>query len=117
MDESIASQSISGRPRGDTPSTVTDAVEMLRRRGYTAEFELVGEHLTSTRGEASCRVAEAVVEHLYRFEGPSDPGDEMVVFALVDPATGVRGTLATAFGHAADPELASHLAALDRRFG
>ena len=100
----------------EAPNTVTDAVEMLRARGYVAEFELVGEHLQGSHGEASCSVAEAVVEHLYRFEGASDPGDEMIVFALLDPATGVRGTLATAFGPAADPELATHLADLSRRF-
>jgi hypothetical protein len=40
----------------------------------------------------------------------------MIVFALLDPATGVRGTLATAFGLAADPDLAGHLADLSRRF-
>ena len=112
MDESIPSQT-----PDEVPNTVTDAVEMLRARGYVAEFELVGAHLTSTGGDASCSVAEAVVEHLYRFEGPSDPGDEMIVFGLLDPATGVRGTLATAFGLAADPELANHLADLSRRFG
>ena len=111
MDDSTSDQS-----PNEAPNTVTDAVEMLRARGYVAEFELVGDRLTSTSGDASCHVAEAIVEHLYRFEGPSDPGDEMIVFALRDPATGVRGTLATAFGLAADPELASHLADLSRRF-
>jgi hypothetical protein len=99
------------------PNTVTDAVEILRSVGYTADFELDGDVLRSARGDASCPVHEAVVEHLYRFEGPSDPGDEMIVFGLRDPATGVRGTLATAFGHAADPGLARHLADLSRRFG
>ena len=98
------------------PNTVTDAVELLRRLGYTADFELDGDELRSARGDASCPVHDAVVEHLYRFEGPSDPGDEMIVFGLRDPATGVRGTLATAFGHAADPALAPHLADLSRRF-
>ena len=100
----------------EAPNTVTDAVELLRAAGYVAEFELVGDRLLTSAGEASCHVAEAVVEHLYRFEGPSDPGDEMIVFGLRDPVTDVRGTLATAFGPAADPGLAAHLADLSRRF-
>ena len=111
MDEPIPDHT-----RREAPNTVTDAIEMLRARGYVSDFELVGNQLLSTEGTASCAVSEAVVEHLYRFEGPSDPGDEMVVFGLRDPMTGVRGTLATAFGHAADPDLASHLADLSRRF-
>jgi hypothetical protein len=109
-------QSHSDPAHHHAPNTVTDALEMLRGLGYTADFELDGDQLRSTAGPAVCAVDEAVVEHLYRFEGPSDPGDEMIVFALLDPATGVRGTLATAFGLAADPNLASHLADLSRRF-
>jgi hypothetical protein len=100
----------------EAPNTVTDAVAMLRAAGYDAEFELVGDRLQSGEGDAWCHVAEAIVEHLYRFEGPSDPGDEMIVFGLRDPVTDVRGTLATAFGPAADPELAAHLSDLSRRF-
>ena len=54
-------------------------------------------------------VAEADVQRMFRFEGESDPGDEMVVFGLVDPGTGAKGTLASAFGPAADPETLDHL--------
>ena len=71
-------------------------------------------HAPNTVTEAL--LEQGFVERMYRFEGPSDPGDEMIVFALLDPATGVRGTLATAFGLAADPDLAGHLADLSRRF-
>jgi len=112
MDESNSDQA-----HHHAPNTVTDALDILHGLGYTADFELDGDELHSARGDASCRVDEAVVEHLFRFEGPSDPGDEMIVFGLRDPVTGVRGTLATAFGHAADPELGRHLTDLSRRFG
>lgn len=110
MDESHSDQA-----HHHAPNTVTEALEILRGLGYTADFELDGDQLRST-SKTSCGVGDAVVEHLYRFEGPSDPGDEMIVFALLDPATGVRGTLATAFGLAADPDLAGHLVDLSRRF-
>ena len=101
---------------GPEPDTVTEAVALLRAEGYTADYELVDGVLRADLESASCAIDQAQVERLYRFEGPSDPGDEMIVFGLRDPATGVRGTLATAFGHAADPALAPHLADLSRRF-
>jgi hypothetical protein len=109
-------------PRADgarhhAPDTVTDALDILRGLGYVDEFELEDDQLRSTSGDIVCVVTEALVEHLYRFEGPSDPGDEMVVFGLHDPTTGARGTLATAFGPAADPGLGRHLADLSQRFG
>jgi hypothetical protein len=99
-----------------SPATVTDALVTLRELGYTADFELVDGELRSDRGTAVCAVDQAVVEHLYRFEGPSDPGDEMIVFALRDPVTGTAGTLAAAFGPGADPDLVGHLTGLRTRF-
>lgn len=99
-----------------SPSTVTEALAHLHEIGYTDDFELVDGELRSEGGNASCAVDEAVVERLYRFEGPSDPGDEMIVFGVRVPQSGARGTLAAAFGPTADPELYDHLAGLHGRF-
>jgi hypothetical protein len=96
-------------PHDDVPVTVTEAVEVLRRHGYTADFELVDGALRTDAGNASCPLGDAVVERLYRFEGPSDPGDQMIVFGLLDPLSEIRGTLAAAFGPSADPALYDHL--------
>jgi hypothetical protein len=97
--------------------TVTEVLESLRRDGYTADFQLVDGALRSEGGNAPCSIDDVVVEQFYRFEGPSDPGDEMIVFALLDPNTGVRGSLAAAYGPAGDPDLYDHLSRLHRRAG
>jgi hypothetical protein len=99
------------------PATVTEAVELLRTLGYTADYELVDGALRTEGGNSPCAVEQATVEHLFRFEGASDPGDEMIVFGVLDPQTGTRGTLAAAFGPTADPELTQHLSNLRSRFG
>ena len=98
-----------------TPDTVTEALDLLRSEGYDADYELVDGELRSDAARPACGVPDVVVERIYRFEGPSDPGDEMIVFALRDPASGVRGTLASAFGPAADPALGEVLADLAQR--
>jgi len=100
-----------------TPDTVTEAIELLRSEGYTADFELSDGSLCTSGDGAVCTAEDAVVERLFRFEGPSDPGDEMIVFGLRDPGSGVRGTLASAYGPAADPEVRDHLSGLRGRFG
>jgi hypothetical protein len=100
----------------DAPDTVVDALRLLREDGYGVEFQLVGGSLRCDRDDRACPAADAVVERLYRFEGPSDPGDEMVVFGLRDPVTGTRGVLASGFGPAADPDLLDHLTGLASRF-
>ena len=97
-----------------SPDTVTEALIYLRGEGYTAEFSLADGHLTCG-GAVHCSVTEATVDRLFRFEGDSDPGDEMVVFALVDTASGTKGTLASGFGPAADPDLLDHLVGLQTR--
>lgn len=98
------------------PETVVDALRLLREDGYDIEFQLIDGHLRCNEDDRACPASDAVVERLYRFEGPSDPGDEMVVFGLRDPASGRRGVLASAFGPAADPELLDHLVGLSSRY-
>ena len=98
------------------PVTVTEAVEFLYADGYSADFELVDGTLCTNGDDPVCVVGEAIVERLYRFEGPSDPGDQMIVFGLRDPASGTRGTLASAYGPLGNPALSEHLADLSTRF-
>jgi hypothetical protein len=105
-----------GHAFDEVPVTVTEALTILHEHGYVEDFELVDGALRSNGGNAPCPISEAVVEHVYRFEGPSDPGDMMIVFGLLDPISDVRGTLAAPFGPLADPELYRHLSDLNRRF-
>ena len=97
------------------PNTVTEAIELLRSRGYVLDYELVDGQLC-TGDLPSCPIGEVHVDKVYRFEGPSDPGDEMIVFALHDRRVDARGVLASAFGHAADPEVREHLSGLHHRW-
>lgn len=100
----------------DAPDTVTEALRTLKAEGYDAEFEMADGAIRWDGRERLCSVDTVVVERLFRFEGPSDPGDEMVVFGLYDPVSDTRGALASAFGPAADPDVLDHLVGLTTRF-
>jgi hypothetical protein len=100
----------------DSPDTVTEATQMLEAEGYDAAVTLLNDgRLRFSQGGAVCDLDEAVVERMYRFEGDSDPGDEMVVFGVHYPKADVRGTLVSAFGPAADPEAMRHLSYIASR--
>jgi hypothetical protein len=100
----------------DAPDTVTEATRMLEAEGYDASVTLLDDgRLRFSISGSVCEIDEAVVERMYRFEGESDPGDEMVVFGVHQPAAGVRGTLVSAFGLAADPETMRHLSYIASR--
>lgn len=100
----------------DAPDTVTEALALLTGEGYTADFEFLDGDITWDGRSQRCSVDHVTVERVLRFEGPSDPGDEMIVLGLHDPATDTRGTLASAYGPAADPEILDHLVGLASRF-
>ena len=89
----------------DAPDTVTDALRLLEAAGYTVDFNVHGTIVHCAACGADRPLAGAEVERLYRFEGPSDPADEAIVLGLRCPACGARGTLASAFGPDADPDL------------
>jgi len=95
---------------------VVDALALLKSEGYESEFQLIDGCLRSDADHNLCATEDAVVERLFRFEGPSDPGDEMIVFGLHDPGTGTRGVLASGFGPAADPDVLDHITGLASRF-
>jgi hypothetical protein len=84
-------------------STMAEAVEALRRRGFTADFTLSKESGQVTAGGRSFKRDQlAIVEH-HRFEGVSDPDDSSVVYAL--QALDVKGLLIDAYGAYARSEI------------
>jgi hypothetical protein len=48
------------------------------------------------------RPKDLVIREYYRFEGISDP-DDMAILYAIESTSGVRGTLADAFGVYSDP--------------
>ncbi|MFA5775919.1 MAG: hypothetical protein WC864_11165 [Ilumatobacteraceae bacterium] len=88
------------------PLTVTDAVTYLHSLGYTDEMELKGADFVIERTSKTYALANVVVDHTFRFEGDSDPGDEAIVLGLRYPDTDIRATFVSAYGRDADPATA-----------
>ncbi len=94
----------------DAPDTVTEAVAILEAEGYTSPFLQSGGDLVCMSCGAPQELELAVVDQFFRFEGPSDPGDEAIVLGVRCGQCGARGTLVSAFGPDADPDAFEHLA-------
>jgi hypothetical protein len=80
--------------------TVTEAVEGLKERGYTVDFNLHENCLVCHDGKFN--PADFEIAEVYRFEGDSDPSDEAVVYAI-ESITGMKGVLVNGYGVSADP--------------
>jgi len=100
----------------DAPATVLDAVNLLDADGYGASFILRGDGLHCAAGKGMHDVGQIEVVRVYRFEGPSDPDEEAIVYAIRCPVCGVGGSLVSAFGPGADPAVTDRLVMLDERF-
>ena len=91
-----------------TYQTMTEALENLKTRGFTANFEFLNStFLAIDSGRAFQAGDLTIVEH-HRFEGVSDPDDMSVVYAI-ETADGTRGILVDAFGVYANPDLGAFL--------
>lgn len=89
-------------------TTVSEAIDGLKARGFTTDFEFVNGEFQGFKDGRSFSAEELTIVEHYRFEGISNPDDESIVFAI-ESNDGVRGVLVDAYGLYANPELAAFL--------
>lgn len=77
--------------------TLSAASERLRAAGYTENWEAVDGALRCWACGTDHAPTEVTVDEVVRFEGPSDPGDESILFALNGPC-GHRGQYSVGYG-------------------
>jgi hypothetical protein len=80
--------------------TVSQAVNGLKERGYTLDFNLKSNSVECLGQKFNPKDFE--ITEVYRFEGNSDPADESVVFAI-ESKSGMKGVLVNAFGVYSEP--------------
>jgi len=83
--------------------TVADAVNGLKQRGYTIDFNLKADCIHCSKTPLTLKASEFEITEVYRFEGDSDPADEAVVYAI-ESKKGQKGILVNGFGISAEPE-------------
>ena len=81
---------------------VACAVNDLTRRGFPEDFRAVDGRLQVIGTGERFRPEDLVILEYHRFEGISDP-DDMAILYAIESTSGVRGTLADAFGVYSDP--------------
>ena len=80
--------------------TVSEAINDLIKRGYTHDFNihLDGECLVCNNTTTQLSPDDFEIDETYRFEGNTDPGDEMILFAISSKKHKIKGTLLNAYG-------------------
>ena len=95
---------------------LTKVMEELREKGYTHEFGPKKDFLEEKSTETKLKSEEFNVDEFHRFEGTSDPGDEMTLYAIT-ASNGMKGVFVSAQGTYANevsPELMAKFNVSDR---
>jgi hypothetical protein len=82
-------------------TTVLEALEDLKEKGYTHDFNLKQEAIKAHPHDYS-------VEHVYRYEGDTDPSEESVVYGILSNS-GEKGVFVAGFSANSDNEAAQVL--------
>lgn len=101
--------------RVDAPETVTEAVRLLEAQGYSGDFPIVEAALACPDCGHQHGPSDLVIREVFRFEGPSDPGDEAIVLGVACQECGATGIVVSAYGPDADPVLLELVSAVDGR--
>ena len=89
-----------------------ELVERYRAKGYDHHFVLDGESVRCPECDETVPAKAVHVDETARFEGPSNPSDESVVFAISNGPCQHKGVLVTAYGMAAQGDNAEGLRVL-----
>ena len=96
--------------------TITDVLRDLQARGYVHDYNLHPDRLTCDEVDLTLGPDEFEISEVYRFEGPSDPADEAVVYAI-HAKDGHDGILIDGYGPTSDSlssEMVAKLVVHDR---
>jgi len=81
-----------------TYDNLVDATNGLYKRGYTANLSLEGDTIDDKDQNIHMTADDFEIDEFYRFEGPSNPSDMSIVYAINSPKYHLKGVLVNAYG-------------------
>ena len=84
--------------------TVSEAINELAKRGYTTDFKILSDEecIICSVIATQLNPEEFVIDEVYRFEGDTDPGDEMIIYAISSINHDIKGILLNGYGMYSD---------------
>ena len=82
--------------------TVVAALNGLKAKGYTLDFNIAFDKIICKETDLCLNPNEFEIIEVHRFEGNTNPDDEDVVYAIESKNGGIKGTMTSAYGLYAD---------------
>ncbi|OJJ14710.1 phosphoribosylpyrophosphate synthetase [marine bacterium AO1-C] len=78
--------------------TLSQAMNALRKEGYVEDFNLQTHSLECRNLDILVAPNDFKVDHFFRFEGMSDPGDSSILYAISSDKHDLKGLLVNGYG-------------------
>ena len=88
--------------------TLVSSLNSLVQKGYTEDYKANDAGLKALKTGKVYQPDQVKVVDFYRFEGPSDPADESILYAI-ETNDGAKGTLVDAFGTSSDTKVTAFM--------
>ena len=82
--------------------TVVAALNDLKKRGYTLDFNIAFDKLTCRDNDSCLHPSQFEITEVHRFEGDTNPSDEEVIYAVESKDADLKGVIHSAYGTYAD---------------
>ena len=82
--------------------TLTQVMQVLNQRGYTIDFNLEDVDANSPQHLLKTFPERFVIDHVYRFEGDTDPDDEAILYAVSSTDNSLMGIFVNGYGISAE---------------
>jgi hypothetical protein len=76
--------------------TLSEEISNLVKDGYSENFRATEDFIEALGSKKKFEPTELKIIETFRFEGPTDPGDEVICFA-VEANDGTKGTLVMSY--------------------
>lgn len=81
-----------------TYTTLSEAINDLAKRGYTANFNISSDCIECAENDLALRPDEFEIDEVYRFQEMSDLDNESILYAISSPGNNLKGLLVNAYG-------------------
>ena len=82
--------------------TLLQAMEALRKQGYTEDFNLQSNCLDCRDNTIQLHSHDFDIDKVFRFFGPSDVDDESILYAISSEKYDLKGILVNGYGVSSD---------------
>ena len=92
--------------------SIIDALEDLRLRGYTFDFNIKDDRIFSHDGKIHLHPHEFEIVETHRIENNTDPDESAVVYVIESEEHGIKGVLINSYGPYSDSDSNEFVAAI-----